>query len=213
MKKLVSILVVAVMVLSLSACGKKKEEAEKTLNGFMDGYCELNAEEMKNYVDDDDIPIIEEVEKFDIDKLIGEVPDEFADYEEELKEILADFVERMKETVSYEVKEVEEKAGSYIFTLDVTVPDINSDELESAFAESVDQNALQQLVLDKYATGELTETSTEKDIYKIMMPEVIKGFEKTLDNMKVEEETEEKEIVVTEQNGKWLIDTKASDLD
>ena len=213
MKKILSLLIVAVLSLLLFACSTNgKEEAEKTVNGFMDAFCEFDTEAMKDYVDDETVVPEEFDNNFDVNKLLENLPAEFADYEDEFEEIISDLLKKITRKVSYEVKEVEEKDGKYIFALDVTVPEVSAD-LGNVLKESVNSEAITELVVDKFNSGEITETSTEKDIYRIIMPVVIENMKKSLNNIEFDLETKEKELVVFEQDGKWLIDTKASGLD
>ncbi len=213
MKKVLSILMVFLLTFLLIACSSSgKEEAEETLKGFMKAFRNLDAEAMKDYVDDETVAN-DFLDITAISSGIKEtIPAELSDYEDDFVELFEDFLERIMKLVSYEVKEVEENDNEYVFVLDLTAPDFSDYDFGDIIAESVDEEFLEQLVLDKYNAGEITETTSEKDLYKIIAPEIIKQLEKALDDVEVEVETKEKEIVIFKQGGKWLVDTEASDI-
>ena len=217
MKKILSILMVAVMVLSLAACGTKdREEAEKTLNEFMKAFSELDTKAMKDYLDDEEaVSNFEDAIEAEVANMMGELPAMFDGYEEDFEEIVIDFVERYVAEASYEIKEVEEDKDEYTFTIEFTLPDPSSVDFEEEFLKYISEEEIKQLVQNEVSAGNLTEYSTEKEVYKVIMPKLISVIKEAFEGLEIEdmetEETEE-EIVVVKTDGKWLIDAKASDL-
>ena len=224
MKKFLALLLAVVCTMSMVACGGTGKDtsagAEKVVESFMDAFCDLDMDKVKDYVvDENDIP--EEIANLDlsagIKKIMEEMPSEAEAYASDFEKVFNDLIEKLKKSLSYKIKKTEKAEEDYIVTVELTVPDpekMESIDMESLFAESLDETALNDMLMKMLAEGKISENSTEQEILDLIMPELIKIVKNVFDSIELETITKDVEIVVVQtEDGKWLVDAQKSNLD
>lgn len=213
MKKLLCLLLAMVMCFSLVACSSEEgagsdsaAEAEKALVGFMDALCDFDADAMVDYVVDPDA-IPEEIKNVNVETLMATMPEMLAEYEDDFRDVFTALVEKFTSGIKYEIKDSEEVDEGYAFTLDVSMPEGNpADSLQDLFTEET----LTELVMEKVSSGEIALDSSEEEIMAAVMPALFDMMNKEIESMEFEIETTEKEIIVSEVDGEWLVDIDAN---
>ena len=223
MKKLLSIVLALVLVLSVASCslfGGEKDSAasaEKTVESFMDALVDFDFKKLKNYVDDEDA-LPDEITNFDLEanleKIIDDMPAELDDYSDDLRSIFNDLIDKIKKEISYEIKETTKDEDSYIVTVEVTLPDMDSVNFENLLTDSMDESSLMNILNEMIESGKITENTTEQEMFDLLMPEVFKIMEDAIKDIEFETTTDEKEfVVVKSEDDKWVIDVEESELD
>lgn len=223
MKKLLSIVLALVLVLSVASCslfGGEKDSAasaEKTVESFMDALVDFDFKKLKNYIDDEDA-LPDEIADFDLEanleKIIDDMPAELDDYSDDLRSIFNDLIDKIKKEISYEIKETTKDEDSYIVTVEVTLPDMDSVNFENLLTDSMDESSLMNILNEMIESGKITENTTEQEMFDLLMPEVFKIMEDAIKDIEFETTTDEKEfVVVKSEDDKWVIDVEESELD
>ena len=231
-KKITSLAIALMCVVSLSACNKaddsdkdakkdtkaetKVETAEgkatKTVESFMDAFCEFDFTEAANYIDE----MPEDLEGMQLDAMIDammdEMPAEMEPYADDFESMLNGLMDRCLATFEYEITDTEEKDGNYEFTLEVTIPDMDGVDIESIIADSFSEDAMMTILQDALTSGELSETSTEQEAMDYLMDQLIPMLGDVIADIEIETSTEEITLVVVEDDGEWIISAEESDL-
>lgn len=232
MKKLLSILLALVLMLSLVSCGgsddankvkdeevKKtdKELVEETAVAFMDALVDLDFEEVKEYVTNKE-EISEAVKGYDIASVKAEfmtqLPEEIAAYTKPVETFFDFVVAKAKSSFDYKIKEiVKEEKDKYIVKIDFTEPDMESVDLESVMAELMTEEGVQNLLLEMLEAGTISEETSEEELTELVITEVFNIATEALNEVEFATSTEEIEIVVVKDGDAWLVDSETSDLD
>jgi len=97
----------------------------------------------------------------------------------------------------------------------MTMPDF--DEVNKSFEDtlksSVSNQKMNELITKLFTNGTITASSSQQEILDAVMPEVINLMIESVDDFKVDTETEEKELTISKIDGEWLINTKKSNID
>ncbi len=213
MKKLLCLLLAMVMCFSLVACSSEEgagsdsaEEAEKAFTGFMDALCAFDAEAMADYVVDPDA-IPEEIKNVNVEAMMATMPEMMAAYEEDLRGVYTALLEKYTAAVSYEKKDSEETDDGYVFTVDMSMP---KEDPADSLQNSLTEEAFTELLVEKVTAGELSLDATEEEAMAVIMPAFFDMMNKEIESMEFEIETTEKEIIVSEVDGEWLVDIDAN---
>ena len=145
---------------------------------------------------------------------MDEFPSEFSAFSNDFEDMVNSMIDRIKKEISYEIKDVEEgeDGDKYIFTVEMTVPELDDANFEDIFAESLDETALTNMLMAKIEEGVITETSTEQEMLEVILPEMIQILNDILEDYEFETTTKDIEIVVAiNDDDEWLIDAKKSD--
>jgi len=177
----------------------------------------LDVDAMENYLDDADA-IPEDMANFDIDTLVDNAIDSnpaIAPYEEDFTKFAEAVVEKMTDNMSYTIVETEKDGKDYVVTVEMTMPDF--DEVNKSFEDtlksSVSNQKMNELITKLFTNGTITASSSQQEILDAVMPEVINLMIESVDDFKVDTETEEKELTISKIDGEWLINTKKSNID
>jgi len=193
-----------------------KEDADKTAKGFMDGLCDLDAETMAKYSDDEDV-IYEKmgysgnIKTFIKEEAKKEMSEEDLALMESIDfdKLIDDMVDTMTDEIKYEIVETKADEDKYIYTVKVEMPDWeaadalmkekqNAMKPEEVFADVIaDAQNMSEEELTAAITGRAMEYML--DIMEESMSEVDK-VSNTFD------------IVVTNETKKWLVDTQELEL-
>ncbi|MBQ2696475.1 MAG: hypothetical protein IJF61_04155 [Clostridia bacterium] len=213
MKKLIALLLAVICAFSLVACagGGNEAKATKSMENFLNALKDLDVDGMKAAVDDPDA-LPESLENLDIDNIMKTIPSELSAYSEDFKGVITALYDRAKSHIAYDIKNVEENDDEFVFTVEVTMPEFNTD-FQNLFTNSLDEDALMNIALDLYSSGKITPSSTQSEVMDALMPEVVKIMNDTINDIEIKTTTAEKEFVVVEEDGEWLVSVKKSDLD
>lgn len=208
MKKTVALLMAILCIVSLTACGNAETKARETAEGFLNAVVNLDFEGAKQYVDNEDA-IPEAIENIDIGELMGSLPEELQEgYGDELKGLVTKITDRAKEKLSYEILGVTEGEGEYAYSVKLTLPDVDT----NALADSIDEKTVTDLFTGALTSGKITLGSSQEEILAAVMPELITLLDQMIDTMEIGAEESEIEVVVTETDGKWLVNAEKSNI-
>lgn len=189
-----------------------EEAATEAMEGFLDAICDLDFEAAEKFYDGE-IPAELKSSLGDLDTLVEEamkeMPAEFGDYKKDFEDVLNVIVDKAKESISYEIKNVDGEGEEYKFTVEMAYPDENFDG-EKAFTDAfgdVEEKTM-ELVTKLAEEGKITETSTEEDLMKAIIPELINLLKDAVKDVKIDTVTEEAEFTVVLKDGEWLVSEK-----
>ncbi len=222
MKRILTMMLAIACLFSLTACGGLAEEdAREVAEKFMDAWTEMDFDEMKKYVDDED-ELPERFSKFEgLDakkaEIMDTLPAQFADYKESMGKIVDKILDKFLSTVEYEIKESKETEDGYEFTVEITSVDEDADigeTFKEQLSGSMDPETLNGLVSKLMQEGKITASSTQKEVMDAIMPDFLKIMEDAIDDFEVETDTKEYTLVVYEtEEGDVLVNAKKSDLE
>lgn len=210
MKKVLSLVLILVLSVSLAACGGKSEQlARETADNFMTALIQLDLAEVENYIDDaSGLP--ETFKNFDVDQIMSTLPADLNDYSEEFRGIITNLMDKVKGTMAYEIKSVEKVEGDYVFTLDLTMP-VNDIDFESLIEDKVSDEAINKIVTDMVASGEITAASSQKEMMDALMGKFIEIINNTFNELEIKTETQEAQLFVSKIDDKWLVNAEKSE--
>ncbi len=207
MKKLLSIITIAVLTLSITACsgGSDEEMAKKSAEGFLDAFVELDFETIADYmVEPDDLP--EEVKSLNLDGLMDNMGEEMAPYKEDFKTVFDGLIGAFSKKMDYEILSITPDGADYVVKADITMPKTEGIDFENMFTDAFTEEEITQLAIRLLAEGKITADSTPEEIMGAIMPTMIEKFESVLEGLQLETYTEEVKMTVVNKDGKWLID-------
>lgn len=239
MKKLLAIMLMAAMVVSFAACGGSEpaatpgsevetkvaeptpeELATETAEAAMTAFCDMNLEEMMKLFDTDEsldsLPFKNKDDLYDMFMDTLAEDGDFDGMEAEVKPLAEAVVDAFIDSIDYEIKDVAELDGSYIFKIDFE--SINFSELpdfEAALSTPEIESGIEELALRLFEEGKITEDMLEPEMLKVMMPELMAMVEDVIVGS-IEDMTPsdaEGTLVVYEKDGKWVVNDKESDFD
>ena len=228
MKKLLALMLALMLVFSMFACsstgdadgenGKKKsaeDEAKETVDAFMSDLVDFKFDGIENYfVNPDSLP--ESITNLDmntsLEAAMSTLPPEMSSFRADFEKIFNDVIDKAKADFSYEIKEIKkgEDKDTYVVTVALTMPNLDED-FESFLGDFLNEEAVTEIAMRLISEGKITASTTEEEMYAVIIPEVVALFEKALDTVEFEVSTSDKDLVVVEDDGKWLIDAEASD--
>lgn len=214
MKRVLSLLLVLVCTVSFTACGGEKQ-AKEAADGFMQAFVKLDGEAMAQYVDDPS-EIQEAFENFDVDAIMETLPAELEPYFGHFEGFMNDVVGMMKNELSYEIKEIKKNGDEFIAIVDVTYPSAVLDDdfdIEGVLGESLGDNIGNEIIMELFNSGEISLASTEEEIMNLALPKVFERLKESLKEILKDVETQEIELVIIEENGKWLVNAEKSEFD
>lgn len=226
MKKIIITILTLAVILSSTACTKTEnpikdstqsqstkntKEAEKTAKNFMDKICELDIDGAKEYIiNPEDIPQkitnLSSLKEY-AEKNAKQLPEELKQYEKDFSELFTTATTYISDVISYKVTDSEAEDNKVFVEVDLITP--AEEEFEN-IGEKISKDAkekINSIAEEAFYSGKLTETSTDEETLKLVMPELfnylndyIKDFIK---NTKTE--STEIELVLEKINGQWKI--------
>lgn len=236
MKKLLTGILALTLALSFTACGKDEstndsknpdtpkvedkisstDAAKEVATSFMDAYKKFNIEEASQYVNGE---ISEEIAQFDIENIKKEMlktmPEDFAPMADYLTDMLDSVVDTISSSTEYKIISAEEDGDNVKVVVDVTSPNVDNLEatFENAMAEDMEQEML-VILTEAMESGALTESSTDEEMMEYLMPKIFEIAEEMIvEELKnAETTTKNFNLILTEVDGKWLIDPEKSEI-
>lgn len=229
MKKVLCLLLALATVLAFAGCGNKQAPASETpaaetpapvsdedqakavVEGYINALFTFDAEEAKKYVDDESV--IGEAPDVDaiVDALLAEAP-MMEDYRGDLTDLLNLTLDTMMANADYKLGDITKDGDNFVIAAEITLPDMTSDPT-IALQEAMSEDAMTDVAMKLMDEGKITESTTEEEMFAIIMPEVFKIAEEEIEKMEFETATTEGKFVVVKNGDNWVIDTEASDLD
>lgn len=196
-----------------------EEDARKTAEAFMESIANLEFNKLEELVvNPDNIPA--ELKELDTDALVSAELDvltaEYPDYAEVFREIYGTVIEKAKSEIKYEIKDISETDGAYVFFGTLTAPVLDTLDIESAMEENFNEEVVSALVLKMILEGRITETTTEKEVEALLMPliiDILKESIKKIDFSTAEVNKLEFNILVVKVGDKWLVDDENSTIE
>ena len=209
MKKVLSLLLAIACAFSITACGGKsgEKEARAALENYLSALLKLDGNAASQYIDH----LPENFDDITLDSFMGSMPDMLHPYESELKTMYDVLIGRVTEKTAFEIKNVEGKGEEYTYTVTINTPDFESLDIEAVLTDSINQDAITDIVLDAFHSGKLGVNSSEKEILDVVMPIVIEHANEAIADMSLDFNEEDEKFVVTLQNGKWLVNAEKSE--
>ena len=213
MKRLLALLLALVCVISMVACSGEKakkaeeetvteEDAREVAEGFMDAYVQLDVDGMKKYIDDPAVLDDELGEGFDIEAMIDELVEEsvaenpeLESIKEEMRSLMSTVMYKYIGTLSYEILDVEEDDGTFTYTVELTIPDENTDMSEYM---ELDEEAYASLIMEGISNGTIT---TTEDVYSV----IFGAMEEKIAEIEFDTTTKEVKLVVREVDGELKV--------
>ncbi|MBQ9756986.1 MAG: hypothetical protein IJW15_01035 [Clostridia bacterium] len=191
-----------------------KELSRSTVENFMNEICEFDVVAANQYVVNEqsvvvDSPIDINELKQDMLNSIKETPlDDYRMY---------DLVDKIFNKCSFEILNSYEEGGKYIYDVWVEMPDMN--RMSQEIPNTLNDDVLEEVIADCLYKGVLTEAdlyrenlpaSKQQAFMSVAVDKVIEILNEKVDsyvsNAKVK-------LILTKQNGTWLIDRDLSDMD
>lgn len=214
MKRLLALLLALMCVISMVACSEEKskkteeeetvseEDAREVAEGFMDAYIQLDLDGMKKYIDDPDFLDEKLGEDIDIDSMIDTYVEEaikedpeLEPVKEEMKSFMSTAMDKYLSAISYEIMDVEEDDGTFTYTVELTIPDENTDMSEYM---ELDEDAYASLIMEGISNGTIT---TTEDVYTV----IFEAIEEKLAEIEFDTTTKEIKLVVREVDGELKV--------
>ena len=214
-------------VLSFAACSDKADvkeptekveetdtqaEAKKTVENFMNAYCELDIEKMSGYCVDS-AAFVDSIGYKNVEDIViagmkaNGTDDRLAGYMTPFAKGIIDII---KDRTEYKVVKIKEDGDGYIATVEYSMP--NSKLAMSTFENIMDSDDVEELgeeiAVELVENGTITSDSTEEEIIEALMAEVINRLlpEIAEEIEVVERITNTIDIKVVEKDGKWYVD-------
>ncbi|MBR3848398.1 MAG: hypothetical protein IKM21_03805 [Oscillospiraceae bacterium] len=223
MKKFLALLLALTLAFSTVSCSlfanpeKDKAEVEATVKSFMDAYIALNFDGLDQYVVNKE-DLAAKLAEVDLtaafDTAMNDVPAEMEPYRQDLQKIFNDTIEKLKSKFSYTMVDAvrSEDGNEYTVTVDLNVPDSDSANLGDVFSESANREAITGIINEMISSGKITQSTTQDEMLALLMPEVMKLVETTINNLEIDVITHQGTLIVTKaDDGKWLIDLEKSE--
>lgn len=192
-----------------------EEEARKTAQAFLDALASFEFEKIDELVTDPD-KLPAEIKEFDIDAEIDMeielLTEEFSGYEDDFREIFDIVIDKAKSEIKYEINDVKENNGNYIFTGTLILPNLDSFDYDAYMEESFNEDAIASIAFGMVLRGEITSETTEEEMMKLLMPVIIDAMKESMKGIDFSKDTfkEEFVIVVVKRGEKWLVEVESS---
>ena len=192
-----------------------EEDARELLEGCMDAFLAFDTDTLKSYCHDSDdfsssgFLQFEKLGKGDFGDIFGEDMALFAGHEDKVQAMMQALVDKMKASMSYEVGACEHpNETTYLFEVDVTVvdPDTVGTLFTQQLSESFSQEAMTELVLELFANGTITESTSETELYSILIPIILDMMTEALMGVEFPTTVISGQFAVTQKNDVWLND-------
>ncbi len=186
-------------------------EATKTAEAFLDAFVDFDYEGLQAVAaDPDDVP--EEFKDISVEAAIaamGEIPEELADFEDRYTEIYEIMIDKIKSECEYEIKDVKEEDGDYVFTGTISAPDYNNIDFESYLGEQLNNEKMEAILMEMFESGEITEKTSEEEMMEKFMTAMFDAMKEAVESIDLSEDVteEEFELVVVKDGSKWVVDT------
>lgn len=220
MKKLLALMLAVACLFALTSCGGLSEDdAREVAEKFMNAYMEMDADTIKKLADDkDELP--EEILDFkgwdaEKEEIMENLPAELSGYTKDMEKIVDTVIDKALDAMDYKITKVKEVEGG--FEVSVEINAINGamgDSFGEILTDSMDQSAMMQLVTKLMQEGKISVTSSQEDMMKVLMPEIIKIIGDAVEKIEFEIETKDVVLFVYEnEDGEILINVDKSSLD
>lgn len=191
------------------------EDADAAIKAFFDALVQLDATGLKDACHDSEIFYSEsflEFEKIcsgDFGEMLGDDAAMFAGHEEKLGEMVQAIIDKLSQTMSYQLSEGR-RIGNDTVVYDVEMTMFNADQIGTIMTEQL-SNALSeqvviQLVTELMSNGTITNSTTEEELYEILIPVILDMVIDAIRNMELTSQTISGEFAVIEKDGVLLVD-------
>ena len=218
MKKILALVLALMCAFSFASCGKSEtkseetvkktpeQEATDTINGFMTALTSFDFEDMKKYVANTDV-LPEDIRQFDIKALLKEnIPAELSDYTKEFEAFAQNIFDKLSSEMSYKIKKTSQDGDGYVFLIELTAPDFEKIDLETTLAQKLTEDAINGIVDDLIASGDITDATTEEEVLPLIVPPMFELMNQAVAELSLETEITEEEFSVKKDGGKWFVD-------
>ena len=194
--------------------------AKLVADGFLKALSKLNAEELKTYCHESAIFTSKSFLEYEnlcsgnFEGMLGENESMFAGHEEKLREMVQAIIDNMANSISYELSEGRQ-TGDDTFTFDTKLIMFDSQTADTAFeqqlANAMTQEKLMELVTELMNNGTITESSTEEELYAVLIPTILDIAIEAIQNVKLPTQTISGKLTVNVKNGALLVDLDHKD--
>ena len=191
MKKLALMLMALICIVSFAGCGDQ-DSAREVVEDFMDAMVDLDLEEMMECISDpDEIP--DDIRRMTEEYLLDQIPWE---YREDFEEIVEAYTDKISDSMYYQILDMKQEHGSYIFKVRIAFPEVRGDTL----SRIMESDEIEAIIED------LTREGLPQDkIIEVAMPKITEIAKKKINALVIDVETETEEIVVSRYGNTWLI--------
>ena len=197
-------LLAAVCLLVPTACGGLTEKnAQEAAENFMDAWTRTDSNALKKCVDDPE-KLPEDVRHFkgmhlSKNAILNGLPKAWSEHKQKIGMLVDKMNEKVMGSAKYTITDVKETGDGYVFTLDVTYPvgDMNQ-VLRDSLNNTVNQSSLNQLMSKLMKEGKISVSTSPDEMMSVVMTEGLKLVEKAIDEMVFETKTEKLILVVYE---------------
>lgn len=223
--KLLCLVAVLACVVSLAGCGAgspaAEAEAKAAATGFMDALINLDISAAQAYLDDAEGLDSEFIESLSMDKVIEEAMagnEAVAGFEDKIRPIFDVVIEKIKAVMSYEIVGSQMFGEDYVFDVKITSFDDEKtgemeNVLENAMSKHLTNEGMTQLATKLLEEGKISDQSSETEIIGAFFDELMPEITKSIEEMEIATKVIDGQVVVSEVDGKWLVNVMKSDLD
>jgi len=171
MKKILSIFITLMLLLSLSACSDGTEEAKKTVTSFMDNFCEFRLKNASQYIENkESYPLIYDDLESALEAMKSSTTQEDVSGISEYYDIyITPLYEKFVEKLSYSISDTEKKDGKFYFTIDLQT--INMDNINLEYDP---ETIITELTEELTADGTITPGMTQEELNEVISAPMMK---------------------------------------
>ena len=138
----------------------------------------------------------------------------FAGHEEKLQEMVQAIIDNMASSISYELSEGSQ-TGDDTFTFDTKLivfdPKTANTAFEQQLANAMTQEKLMELVTELMNNGTITQSSTEEELYAVLIPTFLDIAIEAIQNVELPTKTISGKLTINVKNGALLVDLDHKD--
>ena len=108
--------------------------------------------------------------------------------------------------MSYKIKKTSQDGDGYVFLIELTAPDFEKIDLETTLAQKLTEDAINGIVNDLIASGDITDATTEEEVLPLIVPPMFELMNQAVAELSLETEITEEEFSVKKDGGKWFVD-------
>ena len=224
LKKLLCMLLAAMMIFALTACGDKasdekdaknkttvekdpEAEVNKVAADFMDSFCKLDFKSASDLMEevDKDLPFqnLDDLKTISLNQMVEASP-ELEPYKDSFTGIFDLVFGAITDSMNYTIDETQIDGDSA--TVKISFEMIEADALSSIDFDDIDFDA-ESYVKELLADGTLSASSSQEDVINALMPKMIEIMSTSIEEkMKnIGTQSDELELKLKKEDGKWII--------
>lgn len=231
-KKLLCILLAGMLLFALAACGdgesaskskgttakSAEDEVREVVDGFFENVFTLNMDEASKFLasgSEQDLPFKSRDDLMNkafeaMEEGAGEMAEALEPYRDDLKDLFNHVIDGMVDKMTYEIEDC--KADGDKATAKVKTTIVTGNPFESLNFDDIDFD-FESYLADLAAGGKISESSSMEEMMGAIMPKILEVLTDTIDTRleDIETETEEEEIELVKEDGKWYITDESGD--